>query len=437
MCGFIVANSDEMVTPHHHVINRFSQFRGPDLTKHNLREGVCFIHNLLHITGEKTEQPIEFDDIWIVFNGEIYNYKDLGDYSSEGPCIADAYRNRELYKLDGEFAIVIVDFKEQIITAYTDSFSTKPLWVGFGEGKFCFASYKSSVEAIGLEAVRMPWGTNLVYDMKKKGLEWITSNYAFDIKQKKDTYDDWIKAFKNSIRKRTRDVGRGMFMGLSSGYDSGAISCELDNQGVECSRYTVMANETKEILNRRYEQHGGYLMKPFVEDYKRVRQYIKENCEDFKYRDKFNKYNIKKDKASVGLGLICELAQKKDQRVYFSGQGSDEIMSDYGFNGRKFMSHSEFGGKFPKSLKGFFPWHSFYDGTQIKYLNKEEYIAGCYGIETRYPFLDRDLVQEFLWLTPELKNRRYKAPLHEYFKRNDYPFEEGVKKGFRAKDNLK
>ena len=63
-------------------------------------------------------------------------------------------------------------------------------------------------------------------------------------------------------------------------------------------------------------------------------------------------------------------------------------------------------------------------------------MAGCYGIETRYPYLDRDLVQEFLWLTPELKNKHYKAPIHEYFKRNGYPFEKGVKKGFRAKDNL-
>ena len=31
---------------------------------------------------------------------------------------------------------------------------------------------------------------------------------------------------------------------------------------------------------------------------------------------------------------------------------------------------------------------------------KEEMVAGAYGIETRYPFLDRDVVQEFLWLKP-------------------------------------
>ena len=64
------------------------------------------------------------------------------------------------------------------------------------------------------------------------------------------------------------------------------------------------------------------------------------------------------------------------------------------------------------------------------YLAKEEYVAGAYGIETRYPFLDIDVVQEFLWLTPELKNRYYKSVLHDYLSHNNYPFKEGEKIGF-------
>ena len=41
----------------------------------------------------------------------------------------------------------------------------------------------------------------------------------------------------------------------------------------------------------------------------------------------------------------------------------------------------------------------------------------------------KDVVQEFLWLKPELKNKNYKAPIHEYLKRNNFPFAEGVKIG--------
>ena len=87
-------------------------------------------------------------------------------------------------------------------------------------------------------------------------------------------------------------------------------------------------------------------------------------------------------------------------------------------------------------MNGFFPWHSFYDGTQIQYLNKEEYVAGSYGIETRYPFLDVKLVQEFLWLSAELKNKKYKAPLDEYLSANQFPFQKGMKTGFGANRNL-
>lgn len=35
------------------------------------------------------------------------------------------------------------------------------------------------------------------------------------------------------------------------------------------------------------------------------------------------------------------------------------------------------------------------------YLAKEESTAGAHGVETRYPFLDRNLVQEFLWLSSD------------------------------------
>ena len=64
------------------------------------------------------------------------------------------------------------------------------------------------------------------------------------------------------------------------------------------------------------------------------------------------------------------------------------------------------------------------------YIAKEEYVAGSFGIETRYPYLDKDVVQEFLWLTPELKNSQYKSVIDQYFINNEFPFSRGEKKGF-------
>ena len=61
---------------------------------------------------------------------------------------------------------------------------------------------------------------------------------------------------------------------------------------------------------------------------------------------------------------------------------------------------------------------------------KEEYVGGAYGIETRYPFLDKKVVQEFLNLDVSLKNTHYKSAIYEYLTRNDIPFSQCSKIGF-------
>ena len=94
------------------------------------------------------------------------------------------------------------------------------------------------------------------------------------------------------------------------------------------------------------------------------------------------------------------------------------------------MNHSCFKGVFPNDLSDILDndpnkdmiWKSFYHGTMRDYLMKDEIISGLHGIEGRYPFLDKNVVQEFLNLSIELKNK-YKGPLEEIFKRYDYPFE--------------
>jgi hypothetical protein len=57
-------------------------------------------------------------------------------------------------------------------------------------------------------------------------------------------------------------------------------------------------------------------------------------------------------------------------------------------------------------------------------------VLGHFGLEGRYPFLSRHVVQEFLSLSVELKNASYKAPIKAFFEKYDYPFQEKVKLGF-------
>lgn len=58
-------------------------------------------------------------------------------------------------------------------------------------------------------------------------------------------------------------------------------------------------------------------------------------------------------------------------------------------------------------------------------------MGGSFGLETRYPFLDVALVQEYLNLKPELKNKFYKSPITNYLMKYKYPFiNDDTKVGF-------
>lgn len=417
--------------------NHFAQKRGPDNTNLISHNSIQFLHNLLHLTGEKTIQPFIQNDIFAVFNGEIYNYLDFGNYKTDGECLIDLYNEYGTQfpkQLDGEFAICLVDFRKNIILISTDTFACKPLWYEFKNQEFCIGSYNSQLSELGFNnGKKLYANTTKVFGLKDLKLIQEFQNFDFDINQHKKDYNGWIKAFKDSIHKRSKNTQYGMYLGLSSGYDSGAIACELLNQNKEFKSYTIAGPENPKIINERVKLiPNSEVIHLTRHEYDSTKKYIIKECENFTYK----KYNIKGDKASFGLASICSRAKQENRRIYFSGQGSDEIISDYGHNGRKIYGHSQFGGHFPEVLEGFWPWVSFYDGTQIQYLNKEEYIAGHYGIETRYPFLDKQLVQEFLWLDVKLKNNKYKSVLHEYLTQNQFPFAE-EKIGFNTLKGLK
>lgn len=237
--------------------------------------------------------------------------------------------------------------------------------------------------------------------------------HEFDFKnQHKDSYSDWLKAFENAIKKRAVD---GCFIGLSSGYDSGAITKELTKQGVKFKAYTIYNNENKEVIDERFK---------YIPDHQ-IAEMSKELWQEYYnfLKGKINEVAMM-DIASMGVAYMFDTATKEGRKVCISGQGGDEIISDYAL----FPGQSTFRGKYPDEL---YEWNNFRKGKQWEYLNELEDIANLYDVEVRYPFLDIELVQEFLWLKAELKNRNYKAPLFEYLTKNNVPFDKAVKRGFR------
>jgi asparagine synthetase B (glutamine-hydrolysing) len=443
MCSFLVSNSEDQELLLQ--ANRLIQRRGPDYTSWSKAKGITFIHNLLSITGDFTPQPFldKQDEIVCVYNGEIYNaFSFSKNYKSDGECIIPLYKEygKNFAKhLDGEYAICIIDFKKNVIVLVSDTFLTKPLWYGKAGDVFAIGSYKSSILNIPTP-IRMKANTCEIFDLQLNKLEEFTIK-NFDLKQHKTTYDDWVLAYENSIKKRAAEhVSKKIFIGMSSGYDSGSIACELNKQNVKFKMFSVTGNENKNILNERFEIVKKNADIKYLEncndDFLQARRHIFEYVEQYTYeifssRSDYTEFvQLHEDGGANAFSLVCLNAIKEDRKIYISGSGADEIFSDYGWNGQGMTKHSNFGGLFPNNLKDIWPWASFYGSSQISYLTKEEMVGGSYGIECRYPFLDFDVVQEFLWLTPELKNKHYKSVLHYYMKENGFPFKQNEKIGF-------
>ena len=438
MCGFITTNKSNFDLEK---TNRYIRNRGPDNTHVTSINNIKFVHNLLSITGDFTNQPIcnEKGTVAAIFNGEIYNYRDIGDYKSDGYCLLDLYDRfgeRFAKHIDGEFAITLFDFSKNLMILATDTFATKPIWLGVNQIDFMTCSYESALieNNFPVRIKLRPNGTFII-DLKSLSLLNQFDNKHFDLEQKKDSYEDWLNAFEGAVVKRAHLERENCFIGLSSGYDSGAISCILNKNNVEYTSYTILGAETQSIIDERKKLIKNFKIVDIDKDsFLYEKQFLQLECEDFKIDGKSTARN---DKASAGLSKICRQARSENVKVYLSGQGADEILSDYGYGGYRFYGHSQFGGYFPEDLKTIFPWNSFYGGTQLKYINKEECVAGSHGIEARYPFLDYNVVQEFLWLTQGLKNKAYKAPLDYLLTKYSYPFEKNKKVGFRPNHSFK
>lgn len=448
MCSFLGLNFVPDDLSH---LNEINARRGPDLTNRIDIDGHLFVHNLLSITGEITRQPFIKDQTAIMFNGEIYNYLSLDpEAKSDGEVLSSLYKNKGtsfVSDLDGEYAIVIYDFPKKEVIFITDPFATKPLWYASEDGKTGFASYRSVLDRAGfIRPVKVPANTTLILDMDTFRLKDEYENYEFDLTQHKMTYDDWIMSFEEAIRKRTSGLREKVFIGLSSGYDSGAIACELMKQGVDFRSYSIKAKEDEEIILQRHklldrESRSVQMINLTKNQYEQSKRGLKSNAEEFLYQiPRLGKVTpnekMTNDKGAIGLYHISELANKEGYKIYLSGQGADEIFSDYGHKGQKIYEHSTFGGLYPAKLEPVFPWNSFYRGTQYSYLGKEENVPGALGIEGRYPFLDVKVVQEFLWLHQDLKNKNYKSVLCEYLTKSAFPFKKDEKVGFSCDHGL-
>jgi asparagine synthase (glutamine-hydrolysing) len=144
-------------------MNDLLHHRGPDDEGRYEHEGITFAMRRLAVLDLDTgRQPIanETGDIWVVFNGEIYNHRELRDRltgrghrfatRSDTEVLAHLYEDEGedfVSSLRGMFAFALHDRRRDRVVFARDRFGEKPLYYHGRPGLFVFASEVRSLLA--------------------------------------------------------------------------------------------------------------------------------------------------------------------------------------------------------------------------------------------------------------------------------------------------
>lgn len=311
------------------------------------------------------DQPMynEDDSLILVFNGEIYNYKELVEEltakghkfrnRSDSECLLHAYEEygkKMVHHLRGMFAFAIWDEKEETLFAARDFFGIKPFYYFRGEdGAFVFASeikclleHPECPKEVNEKALDyyLSFQYSVLEETLFKGifklmpgccLTWKNGEIQIECYQKKelqpsartggkaklqelkDVLEDSVAAHLNS------DVEVGVL--LSAGVDSNYI---MSRSRVRKS-FSVGFEEGDGSYSELEEIHKGQEKSRGV-NYQKVisaEEYWEVLPKVMYYMDE-----PLADPAAVALWFVDELASRQ-LKVVLSGEGADELFGGY------------------------------------------------------------------------------------------------------------
>lgn len=340
--------------------------RGPDAEGRYIDSDIAIGHRRLSIIGlgEKGDQPLVNDDksLVLVFNGEIYNYKDIkADLISKGykfntetdsEVLLHGYKEYGadlLSKLRGMFAFAIWDTKRKKLFAARDFFGIKPFYYYKNGDTFLFGSeikaflphpdFKKELNTAALEnyltfqysvtdetffknVFKLPPAHYMIYEDGK-----ITIKRYWDVhfnEEKGVPLDTWVKrisdTFKDSVQAhKIADVEVGSF--LSSGVDSSyaaavamvdkTFTVGFDN-GERYNEISWAKDFSKSIGIKNYSK--VITDKEFWNNLKKIQYHMDEPLAD---------------PAAIALYFVCNTAHNHKLKVCLSGEGADELFGGY------------------------------------------------------------------------------------------------------------
>jgi asparagine synthase (glutamine-hydrolysing) len=359
-----------------HVMTDAMIHRGPDAGGYEFFQNQTYQvglgHRRLSIIDltETGKQPMQFQQWWITFNGEVYNYQDIKkeleslDHrfigNSDTEVMLHAYAEwgiQCVHRFIGMFAFVIYDTQKQEVICVRDRAGVKPFFYYWKDDLFLFASelkafhkHPQFKKEINLDAIAafMQYGNvptphcifNHCYKLKPGHI--LTFNLktsSFNISKYWDVYEAYNKpklaiSFKEAKIETEKllqsafdyrmvsDVPVGVF--LSGGYDSACVTALLQkNNTKKLKTFTIGVadiglNEApfaKEIAKHLGTDHHEYECTE-----KDALELI--NDLPYYYDEPFA------DSSAIPTTLVCKMA-KKQVTVALSADGGDEIFAGY------------------------------------------------------------------------------------------------------------
>lgn len=410
--------------------------RGPDNYKcqvscrgsDNSDQAIFFVgfHRLAIIDQNRvSDQPFTSNNVHLVCNGEIYNYKQLIiDHKLSTTTNSDCevilllyikYGIEETIRLlDGEFAFVLVDENTQKIYAGRDIFGVRPLFFGKSDSIVVFASEaKSLINTVEHVEPFIP-GTFMEIDSEALGQEKTKKYYLFpnvNIIDNKSLITKNINTLlTEAIHKRLqsdRPLGTLLSGGLDSSIVTSVVSRQVKNLhcfsiGLDDSYDIIAAKKVAEYLNINNHHVIHFTIQEGI-----------EALEDVIYT--LETYDVTTIRASIPQYLMGKyISNNTNIKVLLSGEGSDELFGGYKYS-RDAPSEYELLEDSKRLLSELY----MYDNLRT------DRTMARWGLEVRVPFLDKNFVNYVLTMDPKAKmqNSLEKLILRESFEENYLPKE--------------
>ena len=391
--------------------------RGPD-EQDVINLGKCILgHARLAVVDlENGKQPMsnEDDSVWVVFNGEIYNFVELrADLISKGyvfksrcdtEVLVHLWREKGPEMLDdliGMFAFCIWDSKYEKGIIARDRQGIKPCYIMNIDGGLAFASeikslltlknFSPEIDDTSLNLVhtfnycppprtcykgisQLEPGTYIEIDNKNQFLKKKYWNWPFAEKKENTSFEDFANLLDDSIKMQLRFDVKGCLF-LSSGVDSSIIAAHL-------SKYHNSSNLIAYSLDNNVPNYSEY-----VEAKKIADQF------NFELRKVNYDFNIVPNRIEEVLyhtdqphgdfsffliNLLCEQASNDGHIVAFNGDGPDEMLNGFSHNELYLKeNHTE-----TLSYQKYFNLISFMpDDLKLKLFNGDFYSKSSLGHE--------------------------------------------------------